>query len=281
MPTPSYSEGRVNTSSVEGAGMGHWKRLLEVDLTTGSSRTRELSEEFVRQYLGGAGFTTRILYDEVGPDVDPLDPENVVAVAPGLLVGPSVPTGSKTSVGFKSPLTGGYGKSMVGAKLSDQLKRAGYDALVVEGAADDPVALVVDDDEVSVEPAADLWGRDTQEASDAIQNEYGQEFRTAVIGPAGENESFIAGIECEDRQAGRGGGGAVMGSKRLKAIAVRGSHDPSAGESIDEDAYERELDRYYAVRGFDDCGTPLWEHLVELDLPEAADEVGVGNEQVA
>lgn len=203
--------------------MAHWQQLLEVDLSTGEHRTVELTDAFVRRYLGGAGFTTRILYDEVGPDVDPLDPENVLAIAPGLLVGPSVPTGSKTAFGFKSPLTGGYGKSIAGAKLGDQLKRAGYDALVVKGAADEPVSIVIEDDEVTIEAADDLWGMDTWETSDAIQAERGNGFRTAVIGPAGEAQSHIAQIECEDRQAGRGGGGAVMGSKNLKAIAVRGT----------------------------------------------------------
>ena len=204
---------------------GYWHRLLEVDLTSGDCETVELSEEFVRNYLGGAGFTTRILYDEVGPDVDPLEPENVLAVAPGVLVGPSVPTGSKTTFGFKSPLTGGYGKSLVGAKMGDQLKRAGYDALVVTGAADEPTTLVIEDDEVRLESADDLWGLDTRETHERLQEQYGSGFRSAVIGPAGENESRISMIECEDRQAGRGGPGAVMGSKNLKAIAVDGSKD--------------------------------------------------------
>ncbi|MFT4890889.1 MAG: aldehyde:ferredoxin oxidoreductase [Halobacteriales archaeon] len=206
--------------------MGYWYRRLDVDLSTGEVSTSELSEEFARKYMGGAGFTTRVLYDEVGPDVDPLDPENVVAVAPGLFVGPSVPTGSKTSFGFKSPLTGGYGKSIVGAKMGDQLKRAGYDMLVVRGEADEPTTLVIEDDDVTLESAEDLWGMETWEADDVLKDEHGGKFRTAVIGPAGENRAHIAGIECEDRQAGRGGGGAVMGAKNLKAIAVKGSKAP-------------------------------------------------------
>ncbi len=203
--------------------MGYWKRLLEIDLTTGEFETRELSEEFLRTYLGGAGITTRLLYDEVGPDVDPLDPANALIVAPGLLVGPSVPTGSKTTFGFKSPLSGGYGKSLVGAKMGDQLKRSGYDALLVTGAADSPSMVVIEDDAVRIEEADELWGLDTWETDDAIKEAYGSSFRTAVIGPAGENRSSISMIECEDRQAGRGGGGAVMGSKNLKAIAANGS----------------------------------------------------------
>ncbi|MFB6093611.1 MAG: aldehyde ferredoxin oxidoreductase N-terminal domain-containing protein, partial [Halanaeroarchaeum sp.] len=169
--------------------MAYWKQLLEVDLTTGEVDTRELSEDVLRKFLGGAGLTTRLLYDEVGPAVDPLSPENVLTVAPGLLVGPSVPTGSKTTFGFKSPLTGGYGKSVVGAKMGDQLKRAGYDAMVIRGAADEPTTLVIEDDDVRLESAADLWGSDTWETDDALKERYGGQFRTAVIGPAGENES--------------------------------------------------------------------------------------------
>ncbi|MFB6070942.1 MAG: aldehyde ferredoxin oxidoreductase family protein [Halanaeroarchaeum sp.] len=220
--------------------MAYWKRLLEVDLTTGEVETSELSDSFLRRYLGGAGFTTRLVYDEVGPDVDPLDPENVLAVAPGLLVGPSVPTGSKTTFGFKSPLTGGYGKSLVGAKMGDQLKRAGYDAMVVRGAADEPTTLVVEDDEIRLEDAEDLWGLDTWETDDAIKETYGGQFRTATIGPAGENLSKISMIECEDRQAGRGGPGAVMGSKNLKAIAVKGTKGvPVAREDELEELNEK------------------------------------------
>ncbi|MEF8774442.1 MAG: aldehyde ferredoxin oxidoreductase N-terminal domain-containing protein, partial [Halobacteriales archaeon] len=202
--------------------MTDWNDRLDVDLRTGETERTPISEEFRRKHLGGAGYTGRVLYDEVGPDVEPLDPENVLAVAPGVLVGPSVPTGSKTAFGFKSPLTGGYGKSIVGAKLGDQLRKAGIDLLVIRGAAEEPSVLVIEDGEVRIEPADDLWGMDTFEAGEAIRDRY-EGTRTAVIGPAGENLANIAMIECEDRQAGRGGPGAVMGSKKLKGIAVRGT----------------------------------------------------------
>lgn len=213
-----------------------WKRKLVVDLATGDHHVEDLSDGFVRTYLGGAGFTGRVLYGEVGPDVDPLDPENVLAIAPGLLVGPSVPTGSKTTFGFKSPLTGGYGKSLVGAKLGDQLKRAGYDLLVVRGAAEEPVTLVVEDDDVWLEPADDLWGLDTRETDSKLKERHGTGIRTAIIGQAGEQLSRIAIVECEDRQAGRGGPGAVMGSKKLKAIVASGSEDPPVArpEALEE-----------------------------------------------
>ncbi|MFW6142295.1 MAG: aldehyde ferredoxin oxidoreductase family protein [Candidatus Saliniplasma sp.] len=214
---------------------GYWKKLLEVDLSQGKVKEKELSEDFLRKYIGGAGFTTKILYDEVGPDIDPLDPENVLILAPGILLGPKIPTASKASFGFKAPQTGGYGKSIVGANAGDKLKKAGYDALVVKGKAEKPSMVVIEDDDVQIVDAQHLWGLDTRETDKRIKEEY-ERFSTAVIGPAGENLSKIAEIECEDRQAGKGGGGAVMGSKNLKAIAVKGTKDIpiSDKEKLDE-----------------------------------------------
>ncbi len=214
---------------------GYWNILLEVDLSHGEIKEKELSDEFLRKYIGGAGFTTKILYDEVGPDVDPLDPGNVLILAPGILLGPKIPTASKASFGFKAPQTGGYGKSIVGAKAGDKLKKAGYDALVVKGKAEKPCMIVIEDEDVKIKDAQDLWGLDTRETDEKIKEDH-KGFSTAVIGPAGENLSKIAEIECEDRQAGKGGGGAVMGSKNLKAIAIKGSKDiPVADEDkLDE-----------------------------------------------
>ncbi|MEF8874340.1 MAG: aldehyde ferredoxin oxidoreductase family protein [Candidatus Thermoplasmatota archaeon] len=209
---------------------GYWNKLLEIDLTDGEVNEKELSEDFLRKYLGGAGFTTKILYDEVEPGVDPLDPENVLAFASGVLLGPKIPTASKSAFGFKAPQTGGYGKSIVGAKAGDQLKKAGYDAMVVKGRAEKPSMIVIEDDKVTIEDAEDLWGLDTREAAEKIKERY-EGYATAITGPAGENLSKIAMIECEDRQAGKGGGGAVMGSKNLKAIAVKGTKEiPIADE---------------------------------------------------
>jgi len=204
---------------------GYWGRYLRVNLSTGKVNTPTLSGDFLRRYLGGAGFTTKVLYDEVDDTVDPLGPDNVLIFSPGLLVSQVVPTASKTAVGFKSPLTGGYGKSLVGAKMGDKLKKAGYDFLVVTGKADKPVTIYVDEEEVKVVDATDLWGRDTRETDKLLKEKF-KGASTAIIGPAGEHLSKIAMIECEDRQAGKGGGGAVMGSKNLKAVAVKGTTPP-------------------------------------------------------
>ncbi len=214
---------------------GYWNKLLEIDLNEDEINEIKLKDEFLRKYLGGSGFTTKILYDEVGPDIDPLDPENVFILAPGTLLGPKIPTASKATFGFKAPQTGGYGKTLVGAKVGDQLKKAGYDVLVVKGRAKKPSMIIIEDEEVKIEKAEDLWGLDTREADEKIKEEY-EGVSTAITGPAGENLSKIAGIECEDRQAGKGGGGAVMGSKNLKAIAIKGTKDlPIADkEKLDE-----------------------------------------------
>lgn len=206
------------------ASSGHWGKLLRVNLNDGSAETESLSEEFLRKFIGGAGFTTKILYDEVGKDVDPLSEDNKLIISPGLLLGLKVPTGSKTSFGFKSPQTGGYGKSLVGGKIGDQLKKAGYDVLIIEGKAEEPSVLVIEDEDVRVEKADDIWGKDTHKAGEMIKEKYG-EVETAVIGPAGEKLSKISIIECNERQAARGGIGAVLGSKNLKGIDIKGSKD--------------------------------------------------------
>ncbi|MEO2151738.1 MAG: aldehyde ferredoxin oxidoreductase N-terminal domain-containing protein, partial [Thermococcus sp.] len=112
---------------------GYWGKILRVNLTTGEIKVEPLPEEFPRKYLGGVGFGTRLLYDEVPAKADPLGPENKMIITPGLFVGTGIGTGSKTAFNFKSPLTGGYGRAMAGAKMGEELKKAGYDVLIIEG----------------------------------------------------------------------------------------------------------------------------------------------------
>ena len=203
---------------------GHWGKLLRVNLSDGSTEIEELSKDFMKKFIGGAGFAAKILYDEVGPKVDPLGEENKLIIAPGILLGPKIPTASKTTFGFKSPQTGGYGKCLVGGWIGDELKKAGFDVMVIEGKTEEPSVLLVEDGEVRIENAEGIWGTDTHEAGDMIKDEYGK-FKTAVIGPAGEKLSKISIVECNERQAARGGIGAVMGSKMLKGIGIKGSKD--------------------------------------------------------
>ena len=201
---------------------GYWGKILRVNLTTHEVKVEPLSEEFPRKYLGGVGFGTRVLYDEVPAGTDPLGPENKMIITPGLFVDTGIGTGSKTAFNFKSPLTGGYGRAMAGAELGVHLKRAGYDMLIIEGKSEEPVMLVIEDGEVMFVPADGYWGLTTGEARAKAKEEY-PGHATAFIGPAGENLSLISIIETDERQAARGGPGAVLGSKRLKGILIKGT----------------------------------------------------------
>ena len=198
---------------------GWWNNILKVDLSGGDSETLSLPEKYFTLFLGGMGTGLRLLIDEIRA-VDPLSPENPLVMCPGLLTGTGVPTASKTTFLFKSPLTGTLGRSVVGARAGVALKNSGYDMLFITGRADDPSVIVIENERVRIEPT-DTWGLDIRRAREKLKEEYG-DFSTAIIGPAGEKKSRIAMIDCDDRQAGRGGAGAVMGSKNLKAVLVRG-----------------------------------------------------------
>lgn len=198
--------------------------ILKVNLASRSSEKSPLPKSLAEKYLGGIGFAARFLYDEMAPHADALGPSNLLAMAPGLFNGFPVPTGGKALFCAKSPLTGTIAESVMGARIGGELKRAGYDLLLVSGKADSPSYIIVDDENVEVRSAEDLWGEDTRETAEAIRKDEGDAV-IAAIGIAGENLVRFACIDCEDRQSGRGGLGAVMGSKNLKAIAVKGTGD--------------------------------------------------------
>ncbi len=199
------------------------RQVLQVDLSSGSSSILTLSDGILESYMGGLGLATRLLFDNITPKSDPLSSDNVLVIAPGVLVGSGLPTASKTTVTFKSPLTNGFGRSVSGAWLGVALKKAKLDAIVIKGASQVPVFLCIDDDKVEIRSAEALWGKDAIETQEMLQKELGKDFKTCAIGYAGEKLSKISGIDFEERQSARAGGGAVMGSKKLKAIAVRGT----------------------------------------------------------
>ncbi|MCD6107082.1 MAG: aldehyde ferredoxin oxidoreductase family protein [Caldisericaceae bacterium] len=198
-------------------------KILFVDLTSGKNTTVLLSEEVYAKYLGGLGIASRLLYDYLEPGTDPLSPENPLIIAPGLLVGTGLSTASKTTITFKSPATNAFGRSVVGAYLGVALKKAGFDGMIIKGKSNKPVYLYIEDENVEIRDAADLWGKDAIETQIFLRKKLGKDFRTGAIGPAGEKLLLIAGIDFEERQSARAGGGAVMGSKLLKAIAVKGT----------------------------------------------------------
>jgi len=204
---------------------GYHGRVLVADLTRGEVRTVPLDPETALHYLGGRGLGTRLLYDTIDPSCDPLGPDNAFVIASSPLVGSSAPTAGRGHMVFKSPLTGVIGTSNSGGTWGAALKSAGYDALVVKGAAASPVMLDVAPGRAEILPADGVWGKTTHETNDilAAASEPGRPARVLCIGPAGENlVRFAAVANDRNRVYGRCGPGAVWGSKKLKAIRVRG-----------------------------------------------------------
>ncbi|MCL2529379.1 MAG: aldehyde ferredoxin oxidoreductase family protein [Coriobacteriia bacterium] len=205
---------------------GIHQKILRINLSNGESRIEKRDEAFYRAWLGGRGMGAKILYDEVPTTANPLGPENILFFGGGPLSGVFAPAAGKASFVTKSPLTGGYADSNIGGHIGPELKYAGYDALILEGIAPGPSLLIIDDDKVIIKPADYLWGKGTFETEKALKDELGEDFQIAAIGPAGENLVKIACIQHDyGRQAGRLGVGAVMGSKKLKAFAIRGTQD--------------------------------------------------------
>ncbi|HWP98013.1 MAG TPA: aldehyde ferredoxin oxidoreductase family protein [Syntrophomonadaceae bacterium] len=202
---------------------GYAGKMLEVDLSQGEIYKRDVKSDLARDYIGGIGFNSRILYDEIPVGADPLGPDNVLVFGVGTLVGTPFPTASRTEASAKSPLTNGFGTSNSGAFFGLQVKTAGYDAIICKGQAQKPVYLLLEDDKVEIRDAAFIWGKDAWESIDLLKKcHYGAE--VVLIGQAGENLVRFASIENGYYDGfGRTGLGAVMGSKKLKAIVVRGS----------------------------------------------------------
>jgi aldehyde:ferredoxin oxidoreductase len=208
--------------------LGYAGKILHVDLNTGKTRVAPLSEDYAKKYIGGIGLGMRLWLDNTAAGVDPLSPENTLVLALGPVSGTMFPTaGNGHAFVAKSPETLGIGEAVAHGTFGAEMKRAGYDAVILHGKAEKPVYLWIDDDSVQMLDAAHLMGKSPSETEEAIKDEIGDYYiRVASIGLAGEKLSRIACIINEKtRAAGRTGLGAVMGSKNLKAIAVRGTHD--------------------------------------------------------
>ncbi len=212
-------------------------KLLRVNLSTGEITKESLEEKTLRRFIGGRGLGAYYLSHLMDPRVDPFAPENVLIFATGPLTGTAAPAGGRYVVLCKSPLTGLIAGSNSGGFFGAELKAAGYDLLIFEGASPEPVYLAIKDDEVSLRAAQEFWGLETDLATDRLLEDFGDpKAKVACIGPAGENlVRFSCIINDKHRAAGRSGVGAVMGSKKLKAIVVRGSKRPLAP---DEDLFK-------------------------------------------
>jgi len=248
--------------------MNGWAgKILDIDLSSGAVKTYPLDERMARQYVGGRGLGARILWDEVGPEVDPLSPENVLIFTVGPLTATGYQTSNRFSVTTKSPLTGTILDANSGGYWGMQFKKAGYDALIVRGRAQSPVWIEIKDDQVQIHDAADLWGMRVRAVTEKLgQNNNRRNVLT--IGPAGENLSRIAAIMNDgQRSLARGGPGAVMGAKNLKAIVVEGKQRP---EIMDQERFKfmlyetRKLLRANPVtsQALPEFGTPVMMNLV-------------------
>jgi len=213
---------------------GWMNQILRVDLSSGRIEREEPDRRMLEHYLGGRGLGARLLYEDLEPGIDPLGPENELIFAVGPLTGTSSPTSGRMSVSTKSPLTGTILDANAGGNWGVEFKRAGYDALVLEGRAKEPSVVVIDDDGIKIERAPEAWGKGVHQATEFLSEFNGGKYKVACIGPAGENLVLISSIMFDKTGDGRRGGvaargglGAVMGSKRLKAVLVNGSRKVS------------------------------------------------------
>ena len=222
---------------------GWWGRVLRINLTNGKVSVNNIEPDVLVEFIGGRGLAIRILWDELLPGVDPLSPYNKLVIASGPLSGLPGPSTGKLVVASKSPLTNGYGDGNIGTLTSVYLRKTGFDAIVIEGVSKKPVYIYIEDDKVDIRDAEDLWGRDAFDTEDRLIREHGRNIGTLLIGPAGENMvRYATVVSMKGRSGGRPGIGAVMGSKKLKAIVVRGTREvklakPDEYRKVVEEAY--------------------------------------------
>lgn len=224
-------------------GKGYMGKVLWVDLGTGEINDEEISEDIYKRFLTGYGLGAKLLYDRIPPGTDPLGPDNILGFCSGLLTGTGALFSGRFMVVGKSPLTGGWGDANCGGYLSPAIKQAGYDAVFFKGISEKPVYLHLTEDKAEIKDASGLWGKDVVETEAALKEELdNKRVRIASIGPASEKLSLISGIANDNgRYAARSGLGAVMGSKKLKALAVSGK---TKVEAADKEAI-KELSRTF------------------------------------
>ncbi len=253
---------------------GYTEKVVWVDLTKGAYEIRDLGDELLEKFIGGVGIGTKILYEEGLKDTDPLSPHAPLIITTGPLTGTGVPTSGRVSVIALSPETLSYGESDVGGTWGVGLKRACFDGIVIKGRSEVPVYLRISPEEVTIEDATSLWGKDTFETSAALKNRWGGSAKVMCIGPAGERLSKIAAIFTDGvhaRVAGRGGLGAVMGAKKLKALVVDGDlrtpvHEPEKLRTSVRKAVPEIKQRTKAFSDFGTAGGLLFSEEVG-DLP--------------
>lgn len=250
---------------------GYGGMILRVNLTDGAIKKEPTPKELAEKFLGGRGFGIYFLYTEAPKGADPLGPENKLIVSSGPLAGTLVPGAGKLDFTCKSPLTGGYASASVGGMLTAELKYAGYDSIIIEGASERPVYLLIEDERVELRDASEFWGKGSITVETELKKRLGEDFQIATIGPGGENLIKYACITHDfGRQAGRGGVGAVMGAKRLKAVVVRGTKSIPIADVEDFRAKAREM--YAACKA--SGGFEAWRKYGTSGVNAWANEVG-------
>jgi aldehyde:ferredoxin oxidoreductase len=239
---------------------GYAGRILRVDLTAGTATSEPLSPELARDYVGGRGLAARILYDEVAPGTDPLGPDNLFILATGPLAGSGIAGSTRYITACKSPLTGGWGEANAAGRFGPMMKAAGFDAIVVKGQSPTPVYLYANAGKAELRDARGLWGKFIADAREDILAATDARAEVALIGPAGEGQcKFACVISENNRAAGRSGTGAVMGAKRLKAVAVFGEARPELHDPERLAGLRREIvklcNEHPACQGFRENGT--------------------------
>ncbi len=221
---------------------GYMGKILFVNLSTGEIKEETPDESLYRDYMGGYGVGARILYDRMKPRVDPLGPDNILGIVTGPLTGTPAPTGARYCAVAKSPLTGGWGDANSGGHFAPVLKFSGYDAVFFTGASDKPVYLFIDNGKAELKDAGHLWGKDCYDTEDTLKAELGKDTEVICIGQSGEKLALISCI-ITDRgaAAGRSGLGAVMGSKKLKAVVAKGNKDVPMADKAKADELRKEL----------------------------------------
>ncbi len=235
---------------------------LDIDLSTGKITELKLDMVLAEQFIGGKGLGAKLLYDALNKEVDPLSPDNILLFMTGPLSGTSVQTSGRWCIVTKSPHTGIYLDSQIGGKFGHRLKRAGFDFIKFRGKANSPCYLIVSSEQVEIHPADDLWGKGTYEVEEILKKRHGGS-EVCSIGPAGENLVTFANIMTDrTHMAGRGGAGAVMGSKNLKAVVAWGSQkievvDPDRFKELTR-AFRKKVRENPGVKRRHELGTVMW-----------------------
>lgn len=248
-------------------------KLLKVSLTNQTSKKLPLSPTDFTQFLGGRGLGVKLVYDAVTPEIAPLSPDNLLVFAIGPLTATITPTAGRTAVITKSPLTGTIFDSNVGGYFGPQLRRAGYAALIIEGRASSPMYLWINDGDIEFQSAKSIWGKEVSPSTDQLLEETDSKAQVACIGPAGENQVKLAAIMTDKhRAAGRGGVGAVMGSKNLKGVVIKGTQKVAVSNSEQLDKVVTRVRRLIKKDSITNKSLPVYGTPVLVNL---ANEYGI------